>query len=184
MDCKIPRRVEKIIPWKTSLSQGRCSVWQSLRMAALDSKHPWVLGKAIGHQAQVPGEGCPWEHSWNAVWEAMEIKFIPSTRRVLCAWQRQDCGKEAGLMHPLLTVHASCHSWDQHPLQGAHSQPWDHWIHPRHFSGAPWLVGVSWERAPGLAGSSGSDLCRAGRSGGHRERIYLHQESAWSQSGN
>lgn len=44
-------------------------------------------------------------------------------------------------MHPLLA------GWDQHQPQGAHSQPWDCQIHPRHLSGACW---VSWEQDLGL----------------------------------
>lgn len=180
MDCKIPRRREKH-PLENKLQRGRCSFWESLRMAELDAKHPRALDSTSSHQAQVPGEVCPWEHSWTRSLRDDGDKIHPKHKESPVCLAKAGLWEGNGLMHPLLTVQGRRHSWAQHPPQGDHSQPWHCWIHPRHFSGAPWLVGLSWGRTLGFAGSScrDSDPSRAGRSGGDRERIYLHQEGAW-----
>lgn len=114
------------------------------------------------------------------LWGMMEIKFIPSTRRVLSAWQRQDCGKERGRCQQSWTGSASTPRSPFPSLRLLDSSQGLQW--------SPWLVeragGGLWAWQAALGETQGLDPGRAGRSGRHRERIYLHQESVGSGSGN
>lgn len=124
----------------------------------------------------VPGEGCPWEHSRTRSQGADGDKVHPKHKeRPACLAKPGLWGGNRPMHHPLLT------GWGQHQPQGAHSQPWDRRIHPRHLSGACWdeLGAGAWVWQAALAEAQGSDPGGAGRSGEHRERIYLPQESAW-----
>lgn len=186
MGCKIPRRGEKH-PLKNKLQQGQmlrlggpedngagCKTSPGARSARpRHHRPPSPHGVSTGVSLERDVHGNTAGH---ALRELTEIKFIPSTRRGRPAWQSRGCGEETGRC----IIHCSRAGLSTNPKE-PHSQPWDCRIHPRHLSGACWdeLGAGAWVWQAALAEAQGSDPSGAGRSGEHRERIYLPQESAW-----
>lgn len=181
-----PKERGKASPEKQAAARGRCSVWEGLRMTGTGCKtspgarsarprhhrppSPHGVSTGVSLERDVHGNT-----AGHALRELTEIKFIPSTRRGLPAWQSRGCGEETGRC----IIHCSRAGVSNNPKEPIPNPGTAGFIPGTSVE----LVGVSWEQELGFGRQLSQRLraqTPAGLGGlGSTERIYLPQESAW-----